>query len=166
MQHLTTDKVRIPAVLCAAVFVFALLGTAGAGAATKSTVKVTTVPGVGAVLSNPRGRTLYTLTDTSGAAVECSGACASAWPPYTVSGTAKANAPKGVQSLAINRGTHQVTWKGLPLYTFSGDTAAKTANGNGLTSFGGTWNVVKSTKTAAAKTSAPTTTSSSGYGGY
>ena len=169
MQRSTTRPVRGLAVLSAALFAFAVLGASGAGAATPAkkkatTVKVTTVPGVGAVLANPDGHTLYTLTDASGAAVECTGACASAWPPYVVSATAKVKPPKGVKSLTIAGDTHQVAWKSLPLYTFSGDSAAKTANGNALASFGGTWNVVKSTKTAARAT--PTTKGSSGYSGY
>ena len=42
-----------------------------------------------------------------------------------------------------------VTTKGRPLYLFSGDPAAGAANGNGTTSFGGTWKVVKITGTAA-----------------
>jgi hypothetical protein len=70
-----------------------------------------------------------------------------------------------VKSLTATGDTHQVAWKGLPLYTFVKDTAPKTASGNGLQSFGGTWNVVKVTNTAAT-TPAPTTKSSSSGGGY
>jgi predicted lipoprotein with Yx(FWY)xxD motif len=158
---------RIVAVLCTAVFALAMLGAGAAGAATKTTVKVATVPGVGAVLVNPDGHTLYTLTDATGAAVACTGACLSVWPPYTVAATAKVKAPKAVKSLSATSDTHQVTWKGLPLHTFAGDSAAKQANGNGINSFGGTWSVVKSgTKTAITPTTAPTTKASSGSSGY
>jgi hypothetical protein len=39
-------------------------------------------------------------------------------------------------------GTLQVTYNGDPLYTFSGDTTAGAANGQNITSDGGTWTVV------------------------
>jgi predicted lipoprotein with Yx(FWY)xxD motif len=168
--------VRTLALLCAAVFALAMFGVGTAGAATPATqkakskattVKVATIPGVGAVLVNPDGHALYTLTDANGAAVACTDACLSAWPAYTVSATAKVAAPKGVKNLTATSDTHQVAWKGLPLYTFVKDTAPKTASGNGLQSFGGTWNVVKVTNTTAATNPAPTTKSSGGsYSGY
>lgn len=160
--------VRYTAVFATAVFAVAMFGARAADAATKTTVKVATVPGVGAVLVNPQGRTLYTLTDADGAAVDCTGACASAWPPYTVAADAKVTAPKGVKSLSTTSDTHQVTWKDLPLYTFAGDTRAKVANGNGVDSFGGTWSVVKAKRSARAATTptTPTTKGSSGYSGY
>ena len=165
MLRSKTGTARILAVLCTAVFALAMFGAGAAGAATKTTVKVATVPGVGAVLVNPDGHTLYTLTDANGAAVACTGACLSAWPAYTVSATAKVKAPKGVKSLSATTDTHQVTWKDLPLYTFAGDPGPKTANGEGIASFGGTWHVVKVGKTAS---TTPTTAakSSSGYSGY
>ena len=163
MTSSKTGAVRVVLMLCAAVLAFGVWGTGMAGAATKTTVKVTKVPDVGSVLADSSGKTLYTLTDANGAAVECTGPCLTAWPAYMVTAT-KAKAPKGVKSIAISD-TNQVTWKGLPLYTFSGDDAAKVAKGNGLVSFGGTWSVVKVGKTA----STPVTTTpktSSGYSGY
>ena len=36
-----------------------------------------------------------------------------------------------------------VTIDGAPVYTFQGDASAGSANGEGITSFGGTWHVVK-----------------------
>ena len=167
MRGSKTGATRLVAVLCAAAFAFAMLGAAGAGAATKAktTVKVATVPGVGAVLVDTAGKTLYTLTDANGAAVACTGQCAAAWPPAMAPATAKVKAPKGVKSLSATTDTHQVTWKDLPLYTFAGDPGPKTANGEGIASFGGTWHVVKVGKTAS---TTPTTAakSSSGYSGY
>ena len=171
MQRSKTGTARTIAVLCAAVLAVAMFGTGVAGAATKSktTVKVATVPSVGAVLvDRTTGKTLYTLTDANGAAVACTGACLSAWPPATVSATAKVKAPKGVKNLSVTTDTHQVAWKTLPLYMFSGDPGPKTANGEGVNAFGGTWNVVKVTNKASTSV-APTTTSNSGgstYGGY
>jgi predicted lipoprotein with Yx(FWY)xxD motif len=169
MQRSTKGTARTLAVICAAMFAFAMFGVAGAGAATKAktktTVKVATVPGVGAVLVDTSGKTLYTLTDADGAAVECTDACLQAWPAAMASATAKAKAPKGVKSLSITA-DNQVAWKDLPLYTFAGDTGPKVANGEGIASFGGTWHVVKVGKRATATATTPTTAKSSSGGGY
>jgi len=166
MRRKTTG--RVLALLAGTTLALALLVGASAAAATKATVKVTKVPGAGKVLARPDGHTLYTLTDANGAAVECTGACASAWPPYTVSATAKVRGPERLKkSLGTTGDTHQVTWKKLPLYAYAGDSKPKTANGNGLQSFGGTWRVVKAGKKAKKTATTPTTTNStSGYGGY
>src|SRR6476661_6468662 len=101
MQRSTTGPARALTLVCAAVFALAMFGAGAAGAATKTktTVKVATVPGVGAVLVDSAGKTLYTLTDANGAAVACTGACLSVWPPAMVAATAKVKAPKGVKSL-------------------------------------------------------------------
>ena len=165
MVRSTTGTARALAVLCVAVLTVAVIGAGVAGATKKSTtVAVATVPGVGVVLVDAQGKTLYTLTDASGAAVACTGACAAAWPPLTVAAGAKAKAPKGVTKISATS-DGQVTWGSLPLYRFSGDTKAKQANGNGLVSFGGTWNVVK-TKASTTKSTATTKASSSGGYGY
>ena len=136
MQRSTRGTARTLAVICAAVFAFTMFGAANAGAKTKTTVKVATVPGVGAVLVDTSGKTLYTLTDADGAAVACTDACLQAWPAAMVSATAKVKAPKGVKSLSTTS-DNQITWKSLPLYTFAGDTKSKVANGEGIASFGG-----------------------------
>ena len=165
MERSTTGTARALAALCAAVFAFALFGFADAGAATKkTTVKVATVPGVGAVLVDTSGKTLYTLTDANGAAVACTDACLSAWPAAMASANAKVKAPKGVKSLSITD-TDQIAWKDLPLYTFAGDTGPKVANGEGIDSFGGTWHVVKVGKASATATTAKPS-SGGGYSGY
>ncbi len=127
-----------------------VLAVAGAGAASPRTVGVAKVPGVGVVLvDGATGRTLYTLTDASGKAVACADACLAAWPALSAGAGVRATAPKGVRGLATtNDGA--VTSKGRPLYLFSGDPQAGTANGNGVSSFGGTWKVVRIRGRAAA----------------
>ena len=169
MHRSQVGTVRTLAVLCAAVFAltFASVGTAGAAKDKAKTVKVAKVPGVGAVLVDAEGKVLYTLTDASGAAVECTGGCATAWPPLTVAAGAKAKAGKGVAKVAATS-DGQVTANGLPLYRFAGDAAPKEANGDGLVSFGGTWKVVKAKANAKATTtkSGSSTTSGGGYSGY
>jgi predicted lipoprotein with Yx(FWY)xxD motif len=130
--------------------VFALVGLgATASATTSTTARIARVPDAGVVLvDGATGRTLYTLTDATGAAVPCTGACLTAWPALSVGAGAQATAPQGATGLR-STADGGVTYRGRPLYLFSGDPAAGTANGNGVTSFGGTWRVVKITGKAA-----------------
>jgi predicted lipoprotein with Yx(FWY)xxD motif len=128
---------------------------------------------LGTVLVDSAGKTLYTLKNAAGAPVACSGQCLTFWPPLLLpAGSTSATGATGVTGLGTVSagGGTQVTEGGAPLYHFSGDTAAGTANGDGISSFGGVWHVVKSSAapSAPAPTNAPapaatTTTSSGGY---
>ncbi len=155
---------RAVALVCGVALALSAFGlTAGAAVAkTKPVVAKAKIAGLGTVLVDRHGKTLYTLTDGT-AAVPCSGACASAWPPLTVATGHKLTAVKGVKALELTSDTRQVTVHGLPLYRFAGDTAAKQANGDGISSFGGTWHVVKVKPKAKSSKPAPTTARSSGY---
>ena len=132
--------------------------SAPAGAATSKAVSTATVPGIGVVLVDGQGHALYTHTDAKGKAVACTGACMTAWPPLTVAAGTKVTAPKGAKTLTATGATHQVTSGGLPLYRFSGDTAAKQAKGDGVDAFGGTWHAVtvKAQKAGSSTTNAGT----------
>jgi predicted lipoprotein with Yx(FWY)xxD motif len=96
-------------------------------------------------LVDGKGRALYLFeADTNGAST-CTGACAAAWPPVTVSGTAQAGS--GVtQSLlgTVKRadGTEQVSYNGHPLYYFVGDTGPGMAKGQDSKAFGADWYVL------------------------
>ena len=150
---------RVRAVVMSVVAIGALaMATAPAVAATKTrpTVTVVKVDGLGKVLADANGMTLYTLT-SDGAAVPCTDTCAAVWPPLIAKGTPKA--AKGVKRIAVTS-TGQVTQAGLPLYRFASDTAKGDANGEGIDSFGGVWHVVK-VKGAPAATQSDT---SGGYG--
>ena len=127
----------------------------------------------GTLLVDADGKTLYTLTAASGDAVACTGQCATFWPPLLLpAGTTVATGVSGVTGLGTTEGAGgtQVTKDGLPLYRFAADAAAGDANGEGVSSFGGTWHVVKtaavsssgSTQTTAAP--APTATTVDPYG--
>jgi predicted lipoprotein with Yx(FWY)xxD motif len=113
------------------------------GAATVSLAAISGIPGQ--ALVGRDGRTLYLFQADKNGTSACSGACAAAWPPDTVTGTPRAGS--GVsQSLlgTITRadGTLQVTYNGHPLYYFTADTAAGTARGQAVTAFGAEWYVV------------------------
>jgi predicted lipoprotein with Yx(FWY)xxD motif len=104
-----------------------------------SLMKVKT--GVGPVLANSKGFTLYWYSKDTRMTSACTGGCATAWPPLI--GTPKA--AMGVRLTgklgAITRtgGLTQATYKGHPLYTYAGDTAPGQVKGNGL---GGVWHVL------------------------
>jgi predicted lipoprotein with Yx(FWY)xxD motif len=162
MVHVKAGGARAVAVTCAAMLALAFAGVGAAGAATSTTVTVVKVPGQGLVLADSDGHTLYTLTDSSGAALPCTGQCANAWPPLTVAAGATGKAAKGVTKVSA-ASDGQVTWNALPVYRFAGDAKAKQAKGEGLQSFGGTWHVVK-TKAAKATKKTETTSSGGNYG--
>jgi len=141
-----------------------------AGTGTGAVVMMANSPKLGALLVDAKGMTLYTLTK-AGKAVACTGQCATFWPPLLLaSGTTTATGAAGVTGLGVvaMNGGMQVTVHGEPLYRFSQDKAAGDTNGEGITSFGGTWHAAKTT--AAAKASTPTTAGTTvpatGGGGY
>ena len=113
------------------------------GAATVSLAAISGIPGKALVGGN--GRTLYLFQADKNGKSACSGACAAAWPPVTV--TSAPRAGSGVnQSLlgTITRpdGTMQITYNGHPLYYFVADTAGGTAHGQAVKAFGAEWYVV------------------------
>jgi len=150
-------------------------GAAGTSASAV-TISAKNVPGVGTVLVNGEGRTLYMFTTEKGDKITCtaSSGCLHAWPEIDLpSGATKATAGPGVKSSLLGTvkgatGQMEVTYNGWPLYTFIGDSAAGQAKGQALTNFGGTWYVLNSAgtpvtaKMAAGGGSSPT----SGSGGY
>jgi predicted lipoprotein with Yx(FWY)xxD motif len=123
------------------------------------------------VLVNAQGMTLYSLSgEQNGKWICTSTACVGVWHPLSAS----AGTPSGsVGSLATVKrpdGTEQVTYKGMPLYTFTPDQKPGDAKGQGIKDVG-TWTAVTASSSAPA-TSAPTTTpaettppASSGGGG-
>ena len=123
----------------------------------------------GKVLVDDQGKTLYTLTD-NGTPVACTGQCLTFWPPLLLpAGASTANGGAGVTGLGTTSaaGGTQVTHDGAPLYRFKADTAAGDANGEGISSFGGVWHVVKAAGASGASTpdttNDATTTTRYGY---
>ena len=111
-----------------------------------STVSLAGISGIPAkALVGANGRTLYLFQGDKNGTSACTGACAAAWPPYTVTGTPQAGS--GVNqallgTIARPDGTTQLTYNGHPLYYFAADTASGSAHGQGLTAFGAEWYAV------------------------
>ena len=150
-------------------------GSAGAAATSTVTLSARSVPGVGTVLVNGQGQTLYLLTSEKGGKVSCtaSNGCTKFWPEITLpKGTTAAKAGSGVEpsllgSVKDASGNLEVTYNGWPVYTYVGDSGPSVAHGQGLASFGGTWYVLNASGDAVTGHSQPASSpSSSGSGGY
>ena len=111
-----------------------------------STATVTTASAkVGTILVDGSGRTLYLFEKDQPNQSACAGACAAAWPIDHTSAAPKAGGEAKASLLGtVTRadGTTQVTYNKQPLYYYVGDTAPGQLNGQGLTSFGGGWDVL------------------------
>jgi len=112
---------------------------ASASAATAETydVKVASAS-VGKFLTGEDGKTLYVFKDDrpgSGKST-CGAGCVGIWPPFTVESKDQLKAGAGVSGtldvITRDDGTKQVTYKGAPLYYYSGDTKAGQTGGQGL----------------------------------
>jgi predicted lipoprotein with Yx(FWY)xxD motif len=100
------------------------------------TVAVANASGIGKFLTGVDGKSLYTLKSDSTDTTTCSGACATNWPPFTLGAGATTVAGSGVTgklgTFTRPEGTTQVTYAGMPLYYFAGDSKAGDTNGQGL----------------------------------
>jgi predicted lipoprotein with Yx(FWY)xxD motif len=123
-------------------------GVAGAQHSTGSVaVKTRKIKGLGTVLVNPAGRTLYVFMKDQHRHVTCTGSCASFWPPLKWKKSAKPKAGGSAKSSLLGTdknpsGGKVVTYNHWPLYTYSGDSAAGQAKGWNLNLNGGKWYVI------------------------
>ena len=113
--------------------------------ATGATVGVSDIDGLGKVLVDSKGLTVYLFEKDTGPKSTCSGACASDWPPVTAKG--KPTAADGVTASMVGTtkrsdGQAQVTYDGHPLYRYAGDSEPGDAAGQGLDFYGAKWFVV------------------------
>lgn len=154
--------------------------TSSAGASTsashtaKATVAVdlAAAHGVGKVLVDAKGFTVYSFSKDGKDHPTCTGSCAKVWPPLTVSG--KVAAGSGVKASLLGTvkdadGRTQVTYDGRPLYTYVADTKPGQAAGQGINAFGGKWWAMTATGAAAGSTASAGTgggSSSGGGGGW
>jgi predicted lipoprotein with Yx(FWY)xxD motif len=141
------------AMVLTAIFVFA---AAAAAVARSTAATVTTHQGkLGKMLAGRNGHTLYLFTHDRSAKSSCYKTCAATWQPDLTHARPVAAAGSGVnaQLLGTTRrmnGTLQVTYKGHPLYFFTGDKKPGSMHGENINAFGGHWYAV-STKGAAIK---------------
>jgi predicted lipoprotein with Yx(FWY)xxD motif len=110
-----------------------------------STIGLSKIGGLGRVLVDSQGRTVYLFEKDAGPKSTCFGACATEWPPVTTN--RKPSAGKGVSAsmLATTKrsdGPTQVTYNGHPLYLFEADQKPGDATGQNVDAFGAEWYVL------------------------
>ena len=94
-------------------------------------------------LTGEDGKTLYEFSKdvaNSGKSACGPGVCLDNWPPFTVDDASQLKADSGVSGkldvITRDDGSKQVTYNGLPLYYFAGDTGAGTTNGAAIANWG------------------------------
>jgi predicted lipoprotein with Yx(FWY)xxD motif len=125
--------------------------------------------GIGQILVNFQGRTLYLFKADQGTKSACTGACAGAWPPLLVTGTPTVGSGLNgslIGTTARPEGKTQVTYNGHPLYLFAQDQKAGETNGQGVSAFGAAWFALNSGGNQASGASSGSTSSGGGGLGY
>ena len=134
-------------------------------AAASGGVTIKTAKGAaGTYLVGSSGRAIYLWVADTGDKSNCSGACATAWPPVTTSGKPTAGTGVNAGDLGTTTrsdGSQEVTYKGHPLYYFIADKSAGETTGQGSNSFGAKWWLVAPSGDAITSSG-----SSSGGGAY
>jgi predicted lipoprotein with Yx(FWY)xxD motif len=138
--------------------------SAPAAAAGGSTVTAKTIGGQ-QVLTDAQGKTLYWFAIDTSSKSNCSGSCATYWPPVKGPVTAGSGVTGTLGTITRSDGTKQATYLGHPLYTYVADSAPGQNKGNGLNLSGGLWyEMTVSGSTPPAGSAAATT--GGGGGGY
>lgn len=119
-------------------------GKARCAKRTKLVAKAARNAGLGeTILTTTKGLTLYSLSAESSGEFICtmSSGCLSVWHPLTVPAGVMPKGPVKLGTIRRPEGGVQVTYRGHPLYSFSGDTGPGQTNGEGLKDVG-TWAAV------------------------
>ena len=136
------------ALLAVALTALLVPAIAAAGQARKPVAKQAANPTLGrTILTTTKGRTLYSLSAETNGRFICTGACVSTWRPLVVPAGVKPTGPVKLATIERPEGKTQVTFKGRPLYSFSGDSKAGDVNGEGIKDVG-TWHAAVTAKAA------------------
>jgi predicted lipoprotein with Yx(FWY)xxD motif len=144
---------------------------ASSGGSGDGSVSTKSVSGVGDVLVDAQGAALYTNDMDTASKIACTGQCLTEWIPLAAQ-SQPSSSDSAVQSklgtLKRPDGSTQVTFGGMPLYTFVEDSGGQVTGDGFKDSFGGTqftWTAA-TVGSSSTGSSAGTTGSSSGGGGY
>jgi predicted lipoprotein with Yx(FWY)xxD motif len=138
----------------------------GSGAKPSTSFSTAKVSGVGTVVVDGRGRTVYILTADGKTNAPCTDAsgCTKLWPDLPLpDGVASAKAGMGINASLLSTkklsdGETYPTYHGWLMYEYTADSGPGQSNGQGITSFGGTWYALMA--------SGNPVTSGGGGGGY
>lgn len=135
LRTYSTRRARLAACVACAVAVTSCGTSAAPAAPAKYEVRAASVGGLGRILTDGAGFTLYMYApDHQGRSV-CSGFCARSWPPLLLpQGVTRPIAGPGIRTSLLGttrraNGELQVTYDKWPLYLWEGDTAAGQATG-------------------------------------
>jgi predicted lipoprotein with Yx(FWY)xxD motif len=123
--------------------------------------------GLGRILVDGRGHTLYLFAKDKRGRSSCAGQCAGFWPPLITSGKPRAAAGAKASLLGTTRradGRLQVTYNHHPLYAFVQDTSKGQTNGEGVSAFGAEWDALSASGAQVEKTSSTGDPAPGGYG--
>jgi predicted lipoprotein with Yx(FWY)xxD motif len=114
-------------------------------------VKAADVGGLGKILVDGEGYTLYVFAADKGSGKStCVSTCADEWPPVTLSpGTTAPIAGPGIEPSLLGitsrgAGVEQVVYAGWPLYRWPADSSPGMASGQGVDDSNGLWYVLSS----------------------
>jgi predicted lipoprotein with Yx(FWY)xxD motif len=109
---------------------------------------------LGTILTDAKGMTVYTFKKDTPGVSNCSGTCATNWPPVTATEplTLPVGVPGTLSLIARTDGSKQLAYNGQPLYTFAGDKATGDTKGQGV---GGMWYVVNPSAAGATPVASP-----------
>jgi predicted lipoprotein with Yx(FWY)xxD motif len=118
------------------------------------------------VLTDSSGFVLYWFAKDTPSASNCTGTCATYWPPVigTPSLGSGVSLTGTLGTIKRSNGQLQATYDGHPLYTFKSDTSAGQDSGNDINTSGGLWWAM-TTSGAKIKSSGSGGSSGSGSGG-
>jgi predicted lipoprotein with Yx(FWY)xxD motif len=141
--------------------------SAGSGAKPSTSFGTAKVSGVGTVVVDGGGRTVYILTADGKTNAPCTDAsgCTKLWPDLPLpDGVAAAKGEMGIDASLLSTkklsdGETYPTYNGWLMYEYSGDSGPGQSSGQGIKSFGGTWYAVMPSGN-------PVTSSGGGGGGY
>jgi predicted lipoprotein with Yx(FWY)xxD motif len=153
------------------VFIAAVVAIAGCGSdsddgapaqSSSGVVSVKSVDGSD-VLVDRQGRTLYSADVEKGGKILCTGGCVAIWKPVLGSSNEAKSAGMDLSTVMRPDGESQLTFEGLPLYTFTEEGAGQLTGDGFSDKFAGTmfeWHAARSE----GGSSAPAKSPSSGYG--
>lgn len=149
--------------------------TSGSSDSGNGTIMTRDKSGVGTLLTDGSGKTLYSPKQEANGKISCTDACVGFWFPVESSSakvSSKGSLPGKLGTIKRpDTGKMQVTYNGMPLYTFKLDSGAGDTKGNDFSdTFGSkkfTWFAITTKgSTQDNSSSSPSSSSSSNGGGY
>lgn len=132
------------------------------------------VPGLGSVVVDRRGRTVYIVTSGGHTNVPCtdSSGCTKFWPDLPLpDGTSAAKAGNGIRAsllgtMKLSDGETYATYNGWLMYEYAADAGPGQASGQGIKGFGGTWYVLNASGNPVTAKASASSSSTGGGDGY